>query len=156
MTEPLRNLLQQADAAAPGEAPLPADLGPGIRRRVRQRRQRRTTVAAAGVCCTAILGLVIVSQVFHSGKGELANNPPPPPPRSPSKQIASVAQPAYVIDPMADARDDAACTMVFIARRRARNVGAEEAAAVYRRTFELFPETHWAAIARRELASLPH
>jgi hypothetical protein len=53
-------------------------------------------------------------------------------------------------------RDDAACTMVVIARRRARILGTAEAAEVYQRTIDLFPDTHWAIIARNELENLPH
>ena len=157
MTDPLDNLLHQADAAASGDAPLAPDLGPRIRRRVGQRRHRRVIVAGVGISCTAILAVVILSRVLRPGQPELANNPPaPPPPPGPSTQVAPVPEASLAIDPVADARDDAALTMVVIARRRARTLGPDDAAAAYRRTIELFPETHWAAIARTELAGLPH
>jgi len=50
-----------------------------------------------------------------------------------------------------DAREMAARTMVTTAPRRGELAGAQEAAAVYRRTIDLFPETHSARQARTAL-----
>jgi hypothetical protein len=162
MTDPLRNLLHQADAAAPGPVPLPADLAPRICRRARQRRRRRAIVAALGIALPVIVAIVLLFRPSPLAQKTLVNTPPAPSPAlplsdpSPSLSTAPIAVASLAIDPVADLRDDAALTMVVIARRRARTLGPEDAATVYQRTIDLYPDTRWAAIARTELANLPH
>jgi hypothetical protein len=154
MSDLLRNLLHQADAAT-DQVPLPPDFASRIRARARQRRRRRALLTTLAIIVPLTLAILLVSQSPRAPKPGLVNNIPSPPPAT-SNQLAAVPEASLAIDPVADLRDDAALTMVVIARRRARTLGPQDAAEVYQRTIALYPDTHWAAIARTELAALPH
>lgn len=51
-------------------------------------------------------------------------------------------------------RDRAALILVYDADRQARENRAADAIAAYRRAIELFPQTHWAEVARRRLQAM--
>jgi hypothetical protein len=54
-----------------------------------------------------------------------------------------------LLDPLWQARDEAAGTMVFMAERRAPRVGDAETQKEYERVVAMFPESHWADVARK-------
>jgi hypothetical protein len=151
MTDRIRELLHRADAAAPEPALLPPDLAPQLRRRARQRRHRRA-LAALALLLAASSGIFLAYPPRSPGPGTLTSRPSP----APAVHNAPAPEPDLTFDPIADVRNDAALTMVVIARRRARMFDAQFAADTYQRTIDLYPETPWAAVARAELANLPN
>jgi hypothetical protein len=76
------------------------------------------------------------------------------------REVAQAPQPSPgidardLLDPVWQARDEAACTMVFMAQRHEARLGKEETKNQYERVIALFPESHWAQVARQETQRL--
>jgi hypothetical protein len=176
MTDRLGELLKRADAvdsashSFPPTHPaslLPADLGQLIRDGARRRQNRRAVFAGVGVAIPVALAVVLLTLSSNQPQKILVSTRPAPgviaamlgsttANRLPADPSPAITLASYAMDPVADARNDTACTMVMIARRRVRNLGPEDAVGAYQRIIELFPDTYWATVARAELAELPH
>ena len=70
-----------------------------------------------------------------------------------SKPIV-VARPSAPVMDMRMERDRAALMLVYDADQHAKDNHPAEAIAAYRRAVELFPNTHWADVARQRLKDM--
>jgi hypothetical protein len=154
----LRQLLLDADAAAPTPATSNGDVASNVRHRLRRRRQSQ--LASASILLCAILALVPL----------LHKNPKP----MPIANATSAGNELTMIRLRADSQAAAATRLIQYQRSvdlrttTARKLDRghpldrlqqqREAAArlltqdgEYRRVIQLFPETHWASIARQRL-----
>ena len=179
-TDPLAVRLRQADAAAPPPR-LRAALAETVRARARARSRRRAAGAAALVTLAAGWSAWVTRDraPVASPVAQATSVTPAPPPapadlrseisrlRAESDaRLAAVAMlrvrraslPPSSIDASSTARaerEKAALAMVDHADRLRRDLKQVDAAlSAYRRTVELFPDTRWAAVARRRIEQL--
>jgi hypothetical protein len=169
----IRRLLQDADAAAPQTA-WRGDVAASARRRLARRTSVRRGALACGVLFMAVAILIAVersrTQIAQKSDAEA---------HAAARQFAAMsidadlheltatkllsavsARKAAVDDattPVADVqmqRDRAALMLVYQANQQANEKRTDLAIAGYQRTIELFPQTHWAKVARQRLHEL--
>ena len=171
MDDPLGQLLRDADASV--RLPV-AVVGLAQRvRAVRNRKRRVAQVGAAAVVLVAasamwtviswknrvvptltvshpspqtILAQLAIDLDVHARTAELLMQP--------SRSRRVVAHPMTVSNDVQLQRDRAALILVYEADRSARENRPGDAIASYRRAIELFPQTHWAEVARRRLRQM--
>jgi len=154
----LRQLLIDADAAAPTPATFNGDVASNVRHRLRRRRQSQ--IAAASLALCAVLALV-----------PLLHTSPKP---THLADVTNARKELIMIRLQADSQAAAATQLIQYQRSRDLRATAarkfdrgqpldrlqqqrESAARLltqdgeYRRVIQLFPETHWASIARQRL-----
>jgi hypothetical protein len=179
MNDPLLQLLHQADASfsPPRAAP---DITAIVRRRLRRRRVQSASIAAVSAAAVVLIGISLVRsgaapppRVVKSGSSRGA-------PVSLDSALAALnvdvrlheltaerllqlrasaraAQPAVADTLQLDLRqqrDRAALILVYEGDEQARQRQPAQAIARYRRTIALFPNTHWAAVARQRLKEI--
>ena len=180
MKHDLEQLLREADAAAPPPAERIDDLGASVR--TRAHRRRRNIRFASGATAAMILLLLLLYRTRPPDAGVVANRPAPASsPVDAARQMALLAaeaerRTAHVekllaaerraiqprrksgSDPVLALRreqDRAAYLLIYEAERLARMSNEKaRAAEEYRRVLSLFPETHWASVARERLAEM--
>jgi len=163
MTDRLEQLLRGADRNPPRAT---RDIAGAIRRR--RVKQRHTVRIASVVTCVFAVASIAVALMKPK-------NPP----------VADVAVPIVAVQasledriheltiaklesnatrrrnaakPQADVmreRDRAALILVYDAQQLAKENRSSDAVALYRRAIELFPQTHWAQVARERLKDMP-
>ena len=145
----LKRLLQRADT---GEALAnSASLGPRIRQRAAERRRRR--IAAGALGCAMVLAGAWAMWGMPRREAPIVMQPRKESVREKTPGAVAAAI-SLEVDPVADARNEAADTMVIMARHRATTAGPRKAIDLYQRVIALFPESRGAVIARAELAKL--
>jgi hypothetical protein len=173
MSDPIGQLLRDADAALPSPA---APEGLALRVRHRRDRRRRVMRMAMGVAVIVIVSLATLPSVIsrHAIRNRVAITTAPVPPAHTTslaeldlaarlheqtaamlmdRSSASRPKPPHangVVDPRTQ-RDRVALILVYEADRSAREKRPAEAAAAYRRAIALFPHSPWAQVARQRL-----
>jgi hypothetical protein len=170
--DPLEQLLRSADASPPGRSD--SDLVGQVRRRARRSDRIRSTVASALVLIGVAIGAVALLQPStHQPPTALA-----PDPIAVKAELARLDQEADRHSALADQmmqteistarpnlaelardlqreRDEAALSLIYEAETLAPLPAQRPAAvALYRRAIDLFPQTHWAALAKQRLEAL--
>jgi hypothetical protein len=168
----LKALLREAGKERQEFAPVHVN---DIRTLARGRVRRRRTLGGVG----ALVLIASLAAILLRGTQEVKKTPPPPvaekQPEPPAYLASAQALQAHIeeealarldrrraaaalaageVISLEDAREQAAGTMVMLAPRRGELAGVQEAAAVYRRTIAIFPETPSAQAARLALAQL--
>ena len=165
MTDSLKQLLQQADTLPTA---APADLA----RRVRSRHARRCAMQSAAVALL-LLSLALFPLILRRPHPVAVTGPHPSPrpveiastlderihELTAAKLLAnrrptSVRLPTDSTSDLQHQRDRAALILVYEADRCFQDNRPADAVAGYRRAIELFPQTHWANVARRRLAEM--
>jgi hypothetical protein len=142
----LRSLLQQADTAASASG-RSADALAAMARSTAGSRKRKAQIALASFLMFSLAALALVTVHYTA---------PTIPPTANHDGVPSPAPTTFERSSrIATAREDAAGTIVVMAQRRKELQDQSEAAELYQRAIKLFPESHWAGIARVELANLP-
>ena len=182
--DPLKQLLESADATA-AAPPTLADLSQRVKRRHHRRRTMKTAgVAIAAIVMIAVPLLTLAMFPRHSSPPTnfVMKNRPPAPTRQDLARLDLIAElheqtadrlqratsstqvqpvPVIVADhdivlkQVREQRDRAALILIYDADQAAREKQTTRALAAYRRTIELFPQTHWAAVARQRLKEMP-
>jgi hypothetical protein len=162
MTDPLEQPLRDADRNVPR---APCDTAVAVRRRyAKQRRNLRI----AGACLFAVAAIAIsisipkkrpIAQVAPSivavqpslddrihelTVAKLESN-------SARRSVASLAPRAADLQLQ---RDTAALILIYDAEQRTKQNRPRDAIALYQRAIELFPQTHWAQVARERLKEM--
>ena|SRR5437762_2977956 len=163
----LTQLLKDADASTPMPA-IESDILILVRRR-RVRRQMRRGAGAFGVSVLAVALAIIASAnrptrvVTRASQGSLASLSIDADlhQRTAERLLAMqrsrpdcAAESNDGVDSVQLQRDRAALMIVYQANQYLRDDHADLAIAAYRRTIELFPQTHWAEVARQRLREL--
>src|SRR2546423_1978857 len=161
MTDRLQQLLRDADVEAPRASDDVARL---VRHRhATQRRNHR--IAAAAACLFAMASIAIALSMRRERPHVIATAPP--------RQVASLddrihemtvaklelsrrraKQPAKPPADLQLQRDTAALILVYDAEQHARQNRSADAVALYRRAIDLFPQSHWAQVARERLKEM--
>lgn len=178
--DPLRDLLQRADAAVP-PPPVPPDLA----RRVRLRRARRRFRGLAACGAAAVVLIAIGLWQTRPSAPAVPGEPPPAPAsglRAEVERLAAQAEGRLALatrtreleaqlvrlaklqsqarepDPVAlvrQERDTAAFILVDSADHLHRDLELTKPAVdLYRETIRVFPQTRWASVAQQRLAEL--
>jgi hypothetical protein len=171
-------LLRKADDAH-ASTPLVRDLAARVRRRAKRRRAIRLTVAAAGGICAVVVGVwlvgtapspPVVKQVTHASPGRVEARLARLEEEANfhalgaqcmwaaeervrrAQHVGKVLSAPQPLDIIAVQRDRVALMLLDHAERLRidRNL-PELSMQEYRRTVELFPDTHWGAVARQRL-----
>ena len=174
MRETLEQLLRTTDAANP-----PPDRLNDLATAVNNRRVRRRRVRVASATATAVLAVVLATVLMMHKTPSRVPAPfavvPAARPaemsiqaqarlheltierlehrRERRKASASVAAVAFAPSP-GELRDRAALILIYDADQHLQSHRRDDAVAMYRRTIELFPQSHWATIARQRLKQL--
>jgi hypothetical protein len=175
MSDSLRQLLHIADIAAPPSSlPSSRDLADSVRRRYARRRM----TARIGATAMAVAACVVLAILM------LPSRPKPPTPIAKATdnalQLAALSFEADLHMRTAESlaavvsrkpassskarrpdvpdvqlqRDRAALLLVYEADQRFKQNRPADAIAAYRRAVELFPQTHWADVARQRLRDI--
>ncbi len=179
MKDPLRQLLKDADVT-PGGSTDPRALAACVRQRHRGQQRTMRTAATAAVVLAVFAGVTASLSRPPAGQQPIAVAQPTAPSITP-QQLAALdvdarlhelvaqkltemqdrrtAKPpaASALPSSADLqlqRDRAALLIVYEADQNAQSKRTTLAAAGYRRAIELFPQTHWADVARQRLKEL--
>jgi hypothetical protein len=183
MSDQLGQLLREADASAGRPAAPRADLGAVVRRVARRRRTVRAAAGGAVVMIVGMCGMYLMrpNENVTVVQRETAPSPPSLSPEQARREIAMLAAEAEsrmavvermlemerrrgsatrqrATDPLLAVRreqDRAAYLLIYEADRLARKSEARERAVEeYRRVVALFPDTHWASVARERLVEM--
>lgn len=163
MTDPLEQLLKNADTTPPAGASTD-----GIAIRVRERRAAQQRVTAS-VVAVAILGSAVLLAVNWNRSNKPVAEAPVPKPvvvdelalrvheLTAERLLADkqISRPSNATnDPtisVQEQRDRAALILIYDAERYTKSNRPTDAIATYRRAIELFPQSTWAELARRRL-----
>ena len=181
--DPLRQLLKDADVTAVGSTD-PRALAASVRERHRGQQRTIRTAGTAAVVLIALAGVTASLVRHPAKQQQIAIAPSPVPPSSSSvapQHLAALDLDARLHEltaqkltemhgrptskPVAGSglpsaaeiqlqRDRAALLIVYEADQNAQSNRTTLAAAGYRRAIELFPQTHWADVARQRLKEL--
>lgn len=174
--ERLRELLRCADADSAGPSAMPE-----LAQRVRGLARRRRMVRAVGVVALIVVGAVVAMVQLNRPSAPLAQDPTIDPSvadqrlavlqteaeyhsalaermweaETQARRVARAERIVATVSPLRQIEremDRAAMLAIQDADRMLRELNQhEEAAAEYRRTIELFPQSHWAAVAKNRL-----
>lgn len=160
MTDPLQQLLRNADVEAPRSS---NDVATSVRQRyAKQRRNYR--IASAAACLFAVASIAIALSLRREHPQVVAVAPPSVASiddRIHEMTVAKLTTPKRRMyrsaTPQADLqlqRDTAALILVYDAEQHAKQNRSADAVALYRRAIDLFPQTHWAQVARERLKEM--
>jgi hypothetical protein len=169
----IKQLLEDADAAAPQIASR-ADLAASVRRRL----VRRTSIRRVALACSMFFLTATTFFAVSRPRTQVAQKSPSNPPTA-ARQLAAMSIDAELHEltakkllatasarktadddgtsPVVDVqqqRNRAALMMIYQANQQAKEKHTDLAMAGYQRTIDLFPQTHWAKVARQRLHEL--
>jgi hypothetical protein len=178
-TDPLAQLLRAADSTAAVRGPAsPTQFADQVRNRLARRRRNRSVATALAIVLTASLAATIASLPgLRPQPVQVAAHRPAEPPAATKLDLALQAElhertakrllasgpsgtarrtvdPNSALAELRQQRDRAALMIVYAADAERRANRPQQAVAAYRRTIELFPQTHWAAVARQRLKEI--
>jgi len=169
MTDALKQLLQRADTPP---APARRDLASRVRKRHARGRAVQSSAVALLIALFAIMSMTI--RRHPQQVATVSSSPASPAPPSvrlaptlderiheltaerllASRRPSSTRRPVDSTLELQHQRDRAALFIVYEGERCFKANRPADAIASYRRAIELFPQTHWADVARRRLSEM--